>query len=244
MESHHESSHHNNSAHWSSIVDPYSAHGPAISVHDGKLYKFPATLDASNDGADGDPIRQPVNQEAASTSPCMPQHMPLEDTNNSEKPLYDGKPSTGPRGWYVYQKESDWYGLTVRTANKTPLHVLGYQSDHDEDDCSDSCSDNSKPKIVKPFSEEYNKDIGIGTFRNEIGVGTVRSNPNAASFHTTIAARNDDSDSNSNFEQNDANDDSNGNSDKCVDCFFGLSWLRHVFRHNGNLIHTNHNIIQ
>ena len=255
-ESHHESSHQNNSAHWSSIVDPYSAHGPAISVHDGKLYAFPRTIYASNNDADGDPIRHPPelsrleNEKAASTSPCMPQHIPLEEPNNDEKMIlvHDGRASGGPRGWYGQQKENDWYGATVRTANKTPLHVLGYQSEDDEDGCSDQGPVRvSNEKSLISFGEKCTSNQA-----SDIVTSTVRSNPNcnAASFHATTASehdkqsRNDDSDSsNSNVEREDTNHGSSGNDDKCFDCFFGLSWLRYVFQHN-NGIHTKHNIIQ
>ena len=245
-ESHHESSHQNNSAHWSSIVDPYSAHGPAISVHDGKLSTFPTTIYASNNDADGDPIRRPpelsrlANEKAASTSPCMPQQMPLEETNNDEKVIHDGKQSAGPRGWYGQQKESDWYGVTVRTANKTPLHVLGYQSEDDEDGC------NNETSLIS-FGEKCTSNQA-----SDIVTSIVQNNPNcnAASFHTTTASeldkqsRNDDSDpSDSNVEQEDTNHGSSGNDYKCLGCFFGLSWLRYVFRHN-NGIHTKNNIIQ
>ena len=223
-ESHHESSHRTNSAHWSSIVDPYSAHGPAISVHDdGKLY--PPELSRQE------------NQKAASTSPCMPQQqMSPEETKYREKLIYGEKSSPGPRGWYRQQKDCDWYGATVRTANKTPLHVLGYQSEHDEDDC----------KSLTSLGEDCSQDSSIGI---------VRNSPSTASCHATRAQHNkqqsrngsdgsDSTGSNSNTELKDANDGSNGNDDACVACFFGSSWLRCIFRHNGNLIHRKNNIIQ
>ena len=189
-ESHHESSHHTNSAHWSSIVDPYSEHGPAISVHDGKLYTFPSALDAPNNDADDDPIRHPPelswqanqNQKAASTSsPCMPQQMPLDETKYKEKLMYDEKISPDPRGWYGQQKDCDWYGATVRTANKTPLHVLGYQSEHDEDDCSDQGPVMNKEKSLISLGKESNQASGIGIIQN---------NPCTASCHDTRAEHN------------------------------------------------------
>lgn len=259
-ESHHEieSSHQNNSAHWSSIVDPYSAHGPAISVHDGKLYTFPTTIYASNIDADSHSIRHPpefarlANEKAASTSPSMPQHIPLEEPNENEKLIHDGKQSAGPRGWYGKQQESDWYGVTVRTANKTPLHVLGYQSDNDEDSCS-RCSDQgpgiSNEESLTSFGEKC-----TSTQASDSVTSIVRNDPNsnAASSRTTIASehdkqstsRNNDSDSiNSNVVREDTNHGSSGNDDNCLGCFFGLSWLQFVFRHNDG-IHTKHNIIQ
>ena len=177
----------------------------------------------------------------------MPQHIPLEEPNDDEKLMYDGRASEGPRGWYGQQKESDWYGLTVRTANKTPLHVLGYQSEDDEDGCSDQGPVIYNEKSLISFGEKCTSNQA-----SAIVTSNVRNNPNcnAVSSHTTIASdfdkqsRNDDSDSsNSNVEREDTNHGSSGNDDKCFDCFFGLSWLRYVFQHN-NGIHTKRNIIQ
>ena len=176
--------------------------------------------------------------------------MPLAEPNNDEKVIHDGKPSAGPRDWYGQQKESDWYGVTVRTANKTPLHVLGYQSEDDEDGCSDQGpvikNENSLISFGEKCTSNQASDIVTSIVRNN-------RNCNAASFHITAASehgkqsRNDDSDStisNSNVERSDdTNDGSSDNGDKCFDCFFGVSWLRYVFRHN-NGIHTKHNIIQ
>ena len=254
-ESHHESSHQNNSAHWSSIVDPYSEHGPAISIHDRNLYAFPTTIYAPNNDANGDPIRHPPelsrleNEKAASASPCMPQQMPLAEPNNDEKVIHDGKPSAGPRDWYGQQKESDWYGVTVRTANKTPLHVLGYQSEDDEDGCGDQGPVINNEKSLISFVEKCTSNQA-----SDIATSIVGNNPNcnAASCHTTIASeydkqsscRNDDSDSSdSNVEREDTNHGSSDNGDICFDCFFGLSWLRFIFQHN-NGIHTKQNNIQ
>ena len=239
-ESHHESSHHNNSAHWSSIVDPYSTHGPAISVHDGKLCTFTTrSSEVSNISTDLDPIRPPpqlpqqTNQSTSTAFMPNDQSIPPHATSTDGAIFTDGRIPADARIWYGHQKQSDWYGVTLRTNNKTPMQMLGYRSEQDLNDCSDQCSDINQKKSVRVSGDDYDQDSGIGVTLNL---------PNAASLNTTVAQPNKQSrngDSTSDYE-----DGLNGNGDTCFDCFFGLSWLRYVFKHNDNRINAKHNVIQ
>lgn len=243
--SRHESSHHNNSAHWSSIVDPYSTHGPAISVHGGKLCTFPPrSSEVSTIRAEIDPIRPPpqlpqqTNQSASTAfMPNDQQSMPPHVTSTDVATFTYGGIPADARLWYGQQKKSDWYGVTLRTNNKTPMQMLGYQSEQNLDDCSDQCSDINQKKSVRVSGDDCDQDSDIGVTLDV---------PNAVSLNTTVAQPNKQSrngDPTSNYEDG-SNGNGNGNGNTCFDCFFGLSWLRYVFKHNGNRINANHNVIQ
>ena len=93
--------------------------------------------------------------------------------------------------------------------------------------------------------------ISLGKESNQAsGIGIIQNNPCTASCHDTRAEhnkrsrKNDPNSSDSNVELKGADDGSDGNDDKCFDCFFGSSWLRYIFRRNGNIIHRKNNMIQ